>query len=174
MRESSAVGRREAPTESLFSDKEAPSFCLRPTPLLPPSSSQVRAFESEPNTELSSATHALQTRSSPRSTVGLGELLPPSYTAAQAVDVVNDLLAKRRVRARASLPNIQIPLPLPTAITIEVPTRRLQNVRRIVARGVFLLLLGVLLGFIGYVFRSGFVSALHELRARIAVLTATR
>lgn len=194
MRDNSAVRGRVEPTESLFPDNEAPSFCARPTPLLPPPSSEGHDFDNEPITQLSSSTHVIRARSS-RPMLGPAELLPPFCTPAQAVDVVNDMLAKRRVRARATLPSIQdipnlqnIPsiedlqsaptaqnsAPHPKAITIEAPSPPRWNARRVIARGASLLMVGVLLGFVGYVFGPRLVSGWHELEARITVPTATR
>jgi hypothetical protein len=47
MRDNSSVRRRVEPTESLFLDTEGPSFCLRPTGLVPPTSNELRDFGPE-------------------------------------------------------------------------------------------------------------------------------
>ncbi|HET7540190.1 MAG TPA: hypothetical protein VFK05_09970 [Polyangiaceae bacterium] len=46
--------------------------------------------------------------------------------------------------------------------------------RRVVARGILLLLIGGLLGLFGYARAPGLASAVHQLQARIAAVAATR
>ena len=150
MRDDSSVRKLVEPTESLFSDTEAPTSCLRPTPLIPAPSSDFRDFGQTPANAYSSGTQPIQTPSS-RSMVGPGEPHPFPRDPSQAVDAVNELLAKRRVRARASSIPDQVP-PL-VAIAIAPPTRWRGNVWSVIARSAFLVVLGKLLGFIGYDFR---------------------
>jgi len=149
MRDDSPIRNLEEPTESLFSDTEAPTSCLRPTPFRPTPSSDLRDFAREPANPYSSGTHPVQTPSS-RRMVGLGEPHPFPRDSSQAVDAVNELLAKNRVRARASNHDLGPPL---EAIAIETPTRRRGNVRSVSVRSAILLVLGKLLGFIGNVFQ---------------------
>jgi hypothetical protein len=140
MRDDSSVRKPVEPTESPFSDTEAPTSLWRPTPLLPPPSSDLRDFGREPAKV--SGSHPVQTPSSGRG-VGPGELYPFPQDPSQAVDAVNEMLAKGRVRARAS---VCAPVPPLAAIAIDPPTRR-GNVG-----SAFLSVLGKLLGFIGHVF----------------------
>lgn len=147
MRDDSSVRKLVEPTESLFSDTEAPTSCCRPTPLLPTPSSDFRDFGREP--AKASGTHPVQTPSS-RGLVGPGEPHPFPQDPSRAVDAVNELLAKRRVRARASIHGLVPPL---VVIEIEPPTRRRGNRRSVIARSALLRVLGKLLGFIGYVFQ---------------------
>ena len=147
MRDDSSVRKLVEPTESLFSDTEAPTSCMRPTPFRPTPSTDLREVGQEPPNAYSSSTDPLQTPSL-RRVVGPGEL---PQDPSQAVDAVNELLAKNRVRARASTYGAVPPL---AVIAIEPPARRRRNVRGVSARGAFLLVLGNLLGFIAYVFRS--------------------
>ena len=170
MRNDSLARQLQAPTESLFSDDEAPTCCSRPTPLLPPPGNELLDFGSEPAIARSSNTYAIQMPSLP-STLGAGELPPFPQDPVQAVDMVNGLLAKRRVRGRASP---LTPVPPLVVIAIEAPTSRRRKARRVIARRLFVLGFSGLLGVFGYTFRLQLASALHELQASIAVLTTTR
>jgi hypothetical protein len=147
MRDHSPVRKQVEPTESLFSDTEAPTSCLRPTPLLPTPSSDFRDFGQTPTDAYSSGTRPVQTPVS-RHTLGLAEY-PIPQDPSQAVDAVNELLAKRRVRARASVHDLVVPV---AAIAIDPPPPRRGNAWSVIARNAFLLVLGKLLGFIGYDF----------------------
>jgi hypothetical protein len=141
MRDDSSVRKLVEPTESLFSDTEAPTSCMRPTPFLPPPSSDLRGLGREAAKVSSSGTRPVQAPLAPRM-VGLGEL-----NTSLAVDAVNELLAKRRVRARASIHDAVPPM---AAVVIDPPT--CGNVRSVIERNALLLVLDKLLGFIGHVF----------------------
>lgn len=171
MRDSSSVRRRVEPTESLFPDTEAPSFCLRPTPLVPPPSDELRDFGREQLSPDTSGTHLLS-RPSSRPTVGPGELPPFPHSPSRApADTPDDVLIKTLVCATAAIPT---PAPPLLASASEAPTRPRRNVRRVVARGILLLLIGGLLGLFGYARAPGLASAVHQLQARIAAVAATR
>jgi len=165
MRDSSSAQRRVEPTESLFPDTEGPSFFMRPTPLVPPPSHELRDFGRERLGLHKSGTHPLM-RPSSRPTVGPGDLPPfPDSFSLAPVDALDEPHAASRVRATA---------PPLSPIAIEAPTRRRRNVRRVITRGLFLLVIGGLLGLFGDALASRLADPLHQLRARIAVVAATR
>ena len=144
MRDDSSGRKLVEPTESLFSDTEAPTSCLRSTPFLPKPSTDLRDFGRETFNEYSSGNHPVQTPSS-----RLGELSLLPQDPSQAVDAVNELLAKSRVRARASSYSALPPL-ASTAIDAQPADA---GTCAVVERGAFLLVLDKLIGFIAYVFR---------------------
>jgi hypothetical protein len=144
MRDDSSGRKLVEPTESLFADTEAPTSRLRSTPFLPKPSTDLRDSGGEPANPYSSDNHPVQTPSS-----RLGELYPFPQDPTQAVDAVNELLAKSRVRARASSYSALPPL-ASSAIDAQPAGARTYAVS---VRRVFLLVLDKLFGFIADVFR---------------------
>jgi len=149
MQNDSSVRKQGAPTEALHSDTDAATSCSRPTPLLPTASNDPCDFDCQPTKACASSSHRVHMPSS-HSMVGPDELYPIPRDPSQAVDAINELLAKRRVRARASR---CAPIPPLAPIAIDPATHRRGHVRGVSARSTFLPVLAKLLGFIGYLFR---------------------
>lgn len=173
MSEGSSARKLSEATDSLFPPDEAPSYCSRPTPLVPPPSPELRDYGREKFSAHASGTHVIGSDSS-RPTIGPGELDPFPYTDSNRPTYVpEDVLEEMLERATVGTP-IPAPPPLPTAVTIEAPPRRRASTRQVIARSVGLVALSGMLGFAGYAFQPHLAGAAHTLWARVATLVATR
>lgn len=160
--------RVESPP-SFFPAAEAPSFCSRPTPVVP-ANDDLRSFGSL-DAE-GSGPRAIATPSS-RPTVGPGELEPVRVIASDRPTVAPDeVLAQIFERATIGTP-VPAPAVSPPDVTVApTATPRRSRGRALAARALFTVLFGGVLGLLGYAVRPQLMHAVDVVRARVTVQSA--
>lgn len=169
--ESQQARKRAEATPSFFPADEAPSYCSRPTPVVP-ANDDLRSFGREGVVDAEgSGPRAIGTPSS-RPTVGPGELEPVRVIASDRPTVAPDeVLAEIFERATIGTP---IPAPGLEPPNVTAPPKMTPRGRRraLASYALFGVLFGGVLGLLGYAMRPRLVHAVDVVRARVAPLSA--
>ena len=152
---------RIEPASSFFPPAEGPSFCSRPTPVVP-ASEDLRGFGGEHFQQEPSGARAIVTPSS-RPTMGPGTLEAYAPISSDRPTLSHDqVMAEMIERATVGTP---IPrLPLPPELAAVAPRRR---GRKLVARALFTVLFGGALALLGYAFQPRIVAAASHVREMV-------
>jgi hypothetical protein len=175
MRDDSSARKLPEPT-SLFPAAEAPSFCSRQTPVVPPPTDALREWAQESFPADLSGAYPIPTPSS-RPTVGPGELDAFPYVASDHIPsdrptlTADEVLAEMIERATVGTP---IPAAHAAVTLAATPRARRATRRTIVARAVFTLGFGGVLALLGYALQPRLAGALRELGGRAPVATPAR
>jgi hypothetical protein len=174
--ESPELRNRAELAVSFFPDAEAPSYCSRPTPVVPPSD-DLRSFGREASDVDGSGLIATP---SSRPTAGPGELEPVMAIASDRPTFAPDqVLAEMIERATIGTP---IPPPDVTPPTVTPPTATSTSMvvprrgrgRAWGAYALFTVLFSGVLALLGYALRPTLGHAVDVVRGRVAPPSATR
>jgi hypothetical protein len=170
MRDDSSARKLSEPT-SVFPAAEAPSFCSRQTPVVPPPTDALREWAEESFPADMSGAYPIPSPSS-RPTVGPGELdafpyIPSDRPTLTAEDVIAEMIERATVGT---------PIPAAhAAVTLAAAPRPRRATRRtIVARAVFTLGFGGVLALLGYALQPRLAGALREVGGRAPVAAPAR
>jgi hypothetical protein len=163
---------------------EAPSFCSRPTPVVP-ARTDLRTFPDEHAAAVpDDDTSAPPTTPSSRPTYVPDDpvALATALAAAPTVEVSFDEAAPLSF-TETELASGIVARPTPPPPKLHVAPRLLdepahpeerRSMRPLVSRGLFVLLFGAVVALLGYAFRAQLGSAMSQARARVDVLVGAR
>jgi len=166
--ESQQARNRGEMSPSFFPAAEAPSFCSRRTPVVPPND-DLRSFGLEAFDSEGSGPRNVPSPSS-RPTMGPGELEPvrgiasdrPTYTPDE---VLVEMLERATIGTPVPAPVHEVKLP-DVAPPARVTTRRGRG-RALVSYGLFTVLFGGVLGLLGYAMQPKLLHVMDVVRARV-------